>query len=122
MTPAKIAQVAHEINRAYCEAVGDNSQLPWADAPDWQRSSAVNGVMFHLSQFNETGQWPSPDMSHKSWLAEKVADGWTYGEKKDPDKKEHPCMVPYDCLPVEQRVKDYLFGAVVKSLCPNGTL
>ena len=27
------------------------------------------------------------------------ADGWKYGPVKDPEKKEHPCFVPYDDLP-----------------------
>jgi hypothetical protein len=45
-------------------------------------------------------------------------DGWKYGPVKDPEKKEHPCFVPYDRLPTEQKAKDYIFGAVVKSLAP----
>jgi hypothetical protein len=43
----QIAQIAHEVNRAYCKATGDNSQMPWEEAPDWQIASAINGVMFH---------------------------------------------------------------------------
>jgi hypothetical protein len=35
---------------------------------------------------------------------------------KNPDAKEHPCFVPYDELPAEQRTKDYLFQAVVRAL------
>jgi len=27
-----IAKVCHEANRAYCESIGDNSQLSWEDA------------------------------------------------------------------------------------------
>ena len=34
---------ATEINRAYCAALGDTSQLPWDQAPEWQRQSAING-------------------------------------------------------------------------------
>lgn len=29
--------------------------------------------------------------------------------------RTHPCMVPYDQLPQEQRVKDHLFGAAVRA-------
>jgi hypothetical protein len=105
--PADIARIAHEVNRAYCLATGDNSQSAWEDAPDWQRDSAINGVNFHL-----TGDH-NPAASHESWMAQKIAEGWTYGPVKDADKKEHPCMMPYDQLPTEQRVKDYLFLAVV---------
>lgn len=106
-----IAKVAHEINRAYCEALGDNSQPAWEQAPNWQRDSAINGVRFHLDNPNA-----SPSHSHESWLAEKAATGWKYGPVKDPEAKEHPCFVPYDELPVEQRAKDYLFRAVVHVL------
>lgn len=106
------AKVAHETNRAYCESIGDNSQPTWEDAPDWQKQSAVNGVVFHIKQ-HEAGITPSPSASHDSWLAEKAAAGWKYGPVKNPELKEHPCFVPYEQLPVEQRLKDYLFGAVV---------
>jgi hypothetical protein len=106
-----IAKVAHEINRAYCEALGDTSQPAWEQAPNWQRDSAINGVRFHLDNPNA-----SPSHSHESWLAEKAATGWKYGPVKDPEAKEHPCFVPYDELPVEQRAKDYLFRAVVHVL------
>lgn len=111
MNLSYIARACHEINRAYCQALGDNSQPPWEEAPPWQRESAINGVRFHIANPDST-----PEDSHNSWLAEKETDGWVYGEVKDPDKKEHPCMVPYDQLPQEQRVKDYLFQATVQSL------
>lgn len=98
MTVEKIAQVAHEANRAYCESIGDNSQIPWDGAPQWQKDSAVDGVKFHLN--NPDSQ---PQDSHENWLKLKYAEGWKYGEVKDPEKKEHPCCVSYDQLPIEQR-------------------
>ncbi|PLR84654.1 hypothetical protein CVD25_01065 [Bacillus canaveralius] len=106
---AAIAKICHEVNRAYCLSLGDESQPKWEDAPQWQRDSAINGVEFHLN--NET----TPEQSHENWMKDKVADGWVYGEVKDPEKKTHPCMVPYAQLPLEQRTKDYLFKAVVDS-------
>ena len=111
MTTEQIAQVCHESNRAYCSSIGDNSQPPWESAPDWQKSSAIKGVQFHLKNPNA-----GPSCSHESWLKEKADNGWKYGPVKDPEKKEHPCFVPYDSLPREQRLKDYLFTAVVHAL------
>lgn len=111
MLTEKIAQVAHEINKAYCEAIGDNSQPSWENAPDWQKESAINGVNFHLSTPDA-----GPDASHESWAREKHADGWVYGEVKNAEKKEHPCMVPFSHLPKEQQAKDFLFRQVVHSL------
>ena len=103
-----IAKVCHEANRALCEAFGDTSQKSWDDAPEWQRESAISGVTFHL---NNPGA--GPESSHVEWMRHKAADGWVYGPVKDEGKKEHPCMVPYEQLPPEQRAKDYVFRAIV---------
>ncbi len=96
------ARAAHEVNRAYCLAIGDDSQPPWDQAPDWQKTSARNGVQ-GVYDGND------PMESHASWLAEKIATGWKHGSVKDPEKKEHPCMVAYGDLPEAQRKKDRLF-------------
>ena len=112
MNIEQIARIAHETNRAYCETLGDMSQTRWEDAPQWQQESAIKGVQFHLDAYAR-GHHPAPSASHDSWLAQKRADGWVYGPVKDPVAKTHPCVVPYDELPVEQRIKDYLFSAVV---------
>jgi len=46
MTTETIAVVCHEANRAYCSRIGDDSQPPWCDAPEWQKMSAITGVTF----------------------------------------------------------------------------
>lgn len=60
-----------------------------------------------------------PEASHISWMNQKVEEGWVYGPVKDPEAKQHPCMVPFDQLPREQQAKDYIFRAVVHSLKGN---
>jgi len=102
-----IAKLCHEVNKSYCESLGDMSQPSWLDAPEWQQKSAIKGVEFHLENENT-----SPSDSHNSWLKEKAADGWKYGDIKDPEKKEHPCFVSYDQLPLYQQSKDYIFKAI----------
>lgn len=111
MIAEDIARVAHEVNRAYCEAIGDNSQPVWEEAPDWQKDSAINGVRFHLANPNAT-----PEASHEKWMKQKEAEGWKYGPVKNPEAKEHPCFVPYAELPENQKAKDYLFRGVVHAL------
>ena len=32
---------------------------------------------------------------HENWSVGRIADGWTYGETRDDDKKTTPCLVPY---------------------------
>lgn len=104
-----VAAVCHEANRMYCLINGDDSHLPWAEAPQWQRTSAVNGVYFAL-EYRRT-----PEESHLNWMQEKAREGWVYGEKKDEFNKTHPCMVPYAQLSEFQKQKDKLFLAVVNS-------
>lgn len=111
MLPVDIARVCHEANRALCVTQADFSQPAWEAAPNWQRESAINGVRHATDNPNA-----KPSDSHESWLAEKRAAGWNYGPVKDPEKKEHPCVVPYDELPEEQKLKDVLFLAVVRAL------
>lgn len=111
MTKQQVAKVAHEINKSYCESIGDTSQPSWADAPDWQKSSAENGVQFHIDNPDA-----SPSASHESWLKQKTEEGWKYGEVKNSETKEHPCFVPYDKLPVTQKSKDFLFKQIIHSL------
>lgn len=113
MKTEAIAKVCHEANRAYCSAIGDDSQLPWESAPEWARASAIKGVEFTLAN-----PLANPIDSHESWLKEKRETGWKYGPVKDPEKKEHPCFVAYDELPSAQRAKDHLFQATVKALAP----
>lgn len=103
------ARAAHEANRAWCLAHGDTSQPGWSEAPDWQRSSAVKGVEGVLAG-------NGPEQSHECWLEEKRATGWKFGAVKDPEKKEHPCFVPYLELPPEQRQKDHVFVGTVRSM------
>lgn len=107
----EIAAVCHEVNRAYCAAIGDHSQVPWDEAPEWQRQSAIAGVKAKVEN-------PSmgPKAQHDGWLALKVSDGWVYGPVKDAEAKTHPCCVPYYELPADQKVKDALFGAIVTGL------
>lgn len=105
----QVAKICHNVNRAYCESIGDNSQLSWDEAPDWQKKSAVSGVLFHWEN-NVT-----PEQSHENWMKEKIEDGWMYGETKNVKLQTHPCIVPYNELPLEQRTKDFLFKAVVDS-------
>jgi len=111
MNKEKIAKVCHEVNRAYCEALGDTSQTSWEDAPQWQIDSAISGVEFVSDNADAPASW-----SHDNWLAEKKLAGWKYGPEKNAELKEHPCFVPYEELPVEQQAKDYIFKAVVTQL------
>ena len=107
----QMAKVCHQANKAYCETIGDSTQSDWEQAPEWQQQSAINGVKYRLQYPDAT-----PCDMHRSWMREKVEQGWIYGPVKDADLKEHPCLVPYSELPKEQQIKDHLFSNIVKAL------
>lgn len=113
-----VARICHEANRGYCSAIGDNSQFPWDEAPQWQRDSAINGVRFHLA--NPTA---GPAGSHENWMREKLAARWVYGPIKNPggNPPTHPCLVPFIELPVQQQAKDFIFEAIVRAMAPGIT-
>lgn len=107
----RIAELCHWANRSWCHMHGDDSQPKWEDAPKWVKDSAIAGVKMHLGNPHAT-----PEDSHESWYAQKVEDGWKYGPVKNPDIKEHPCMVAYAELPLEQQIKDSIFSGIVKAM------
>jgi len=110
----QIARVAHEANRAYCATIGDTTHAPWEHAPEWQKRSALGGVKLHLDSLAQ-GQTVPPQDAHAAWMMDRKAQGWLFGPVKDPEKKTHPLLRPYNQLPVEEQLKDYLFGAVVSA-------
>ena len=105
-----IARVCHEVNRAYCQACGDNSILPWDEESEDKRVSIISGVEYAVSGDR------SPEEMHQAWLAGMEQAGWKYGDEKDEEERTHPCMLPYEELPLVQRIKDHLFTAVVQEL------
>lgn len=106
------ARAAHEVNRAYCQALGDDSQPPWDEAPAWQQASARVGAGAVLADPAH-----GPERSHQTWLRRRRAEGWVWGTEKNPDATPptHPCMVEFAELSEAQRAKDHLFVAVVRA-------
>ena len=106
-----IAKICHQANKAYSESFEDFSHMEWEETPHNIKQSAMDGVKFFIDNPTAT-----PEMSHENWTKFKVADGWVYGEEKNLNTKTHPCLVPYQDLPKEQRVKDSLFIGIIKAL------
>jgi len=110
MNIEQVATICHETNKAFCHSIDDHSQKSWAEAEEWQRQSAVKGVEFAIAN-------PEAPASaqHDAWFSDKERDGWKFGPLKNPATKEHPCMVPYSQLPLDQQLKDHLFKAIVRA-------
>ncbi len=44
--------------------------------------------------------------AHDVWASRRMAEGWTYGPKRDDTAKRHPDLVPYADLPDSEREYD----------------
>lgn len=109
LTVEQIARVCHEANRELQEINGEPVSDSWGFLEEETRESARDGVEAALRGL-------TPEQMHENWSAFKIEHGWQYGEVKSLEHKRHPCLLPYDELPPEQRVKDSLFSAIVKAL------
>lgn len=108
-TVSEIARACHEANRVVQLLIGEEPSEPWIDCDADLQASAIIGVEKALA--GETAE-----ELHDSWCETKLKQGWTYGPVKDAKLQTHPCLVPYDELPHEQRIKDDLFKAVVRAM------
>ena len=104
-----IGKMAHEINRAYCQAIGESEFGPWDECPEHVREAVRDGVRFHIRNPVTT-----PESSHNNWMQKKFQQGWRLAPVKDVTKKYSPNLVAFEKLPLEQQVKDYLFRACVR--------
>jgi hypothetical protein len=44
--------------------------------------------------------------THEVWARQRLAEGWRYGEQRNEQNKEHPCLVPYEELPDSEKQYD----------------
>ena len=109
MNIESIARVGHEANLVVQILNGESPSPHWEDLQFDEKASSVEGVMKALNGYG-------PRELHESWSEFKTKNGWVYGPEKDFEKKTHPCLVPYDDLPYEQKLKDAVFGSIVRAL------
>ncbi len=43
--------------------------------------------------------------AHEVWAQSRLLDGWRWGPQRNDERKEHPCLIPYEKLPESE--KDY---------------
>ena len=43
---------------------------------------------------------------HEIWSQTRISQGWIYGPERNDSEKKHPCLVPYEELPEEEKLYD----------------
>lgn len=107
-----IAGVAYEAMRAYRAALNPrDTRVEWYRASDGVREQYCAAVALYIK---EPGRDPS--YQHEMWMQNKLEDGWEWGPEESEHFKQHPCLRPYEDLPVAEKRKDVLFQAIVRAL------
>ena len=44
--------------------------------------------------------------AHDVWARERMKQGWVYGHTRNDERKEHPCLIPYEELPESEKAYD----------------
>jgi len=119
--------VARELTRG--GSAGENPSLvAWQDLPESLRASnrrfaesvavklaAVGATLIPLTpsrvqgdlELNPAQLEELAQDEHERWMKDLIADGWTHtGGPKDPERKRHPLLVPWEQLDEPEREKD----------------
>jgi hypothetical protein len=121
-----IAKIIHANYNKKREAEGQPVEYPtWEGLPETLKESNISrarGIFEKLARCGYTvSEKPLPDVKevfdftpeqleiltrevHDEWVAERINNGWIYGER-DAEKKTTPYLVPFDDLTEE--IKDY---------------
>lgn len=43
---------------------------------------------------------------HEVWAQNRMKEGWIYGPVRDDQKRQTPCLIPYERLPEEEKAYD----------------
>lgn len=108
----RLVLAIHEANKEIQQQTGE--YIPPLD--NHLTQSILDGVYFVLDNLNCT-----PEQQHNNWCYFKRQDGWKYGQTKDFERKEHPCLVPYNELPEIQQRKDSVFRQTLDKFINEGS-
>ena len=43
---------------------------------------------------------------HEVWAQNRISQGWSFGEVRNDELKQHPCLIPYEDLSEEEKLYD----------------
>jgi RyR domain len=115
--PAEWPSTGRDLNERRAIFVYEGARLqaaamnaPVIPEPWWEREEAFREQFLPvIEQQMGPGRSDSPEMLHEQWRESYENMGWQYGEVRDPEKKTHPDMVPFDQLGFAEQIKDEVF-------------
>lgn len=56
---------------------------------------------------------------HITWMNQRIKEGWTYGQTRNDEKKQTPCIVPFQNLPENEKEYDRITARTVINTLQN---
>ena len=103
VTVPELAEALHTVTRLLGRTDGQTIST-WAELGNEDRlrsAMAINAIMRDSTRTAEE--------LHNLWLQIKVSMGWKYGPVYNLGKLEHPCIISFDRLPTEEKLKDEIW-------------
>ena len=108
ITAEEIAIIIHNITSKVPRPDGSHVGY-WNDLTDSQKQNAINAVKKIMSEPAKTAE-----ELHDLWMLPLLDDGWIAGDFSI-EKKQHPCIVPFDRLPDTEVLKDELWSVLTEA-------
>lgn len=103
-TLVDIAQECHTKNNELMMMNGEEQNGNWDSLDRHTKFINLKSVIKALENPDLTAK----DM-HDEWMNNKIADGWKFGDVKDPELKTHPLIIDYDLMKDVDKMKDQIF-------------
>jgi len=111
MTVTQIAKIAHEIRSVSIGLFKGKPTIAWDDLNEGVKNYILREVHYWLKNPSA-----SASDSHNEWLRCKTEEGWSFGEENDHENKKHPSIVPYDQIPIQEKMANELIMKTVRLL------
>ena len=96
----ELSEEIKEANRAQARSIEDKLKMIGL-------SFGKKNITFPvIEELDESTVLSLAEIEHVRWMDDKIAHGWVYAPVRDDENKHHPCLVPYEDLPVEEQNKD----------------
>ena len=108
-----VAQICHAANVIFSNSCCE-LKVPQTE---WEKlGEGIKKKMISAIDKIQSGEISTPLEAHNNWMRDRRAAGWVWGLTKDEVNKTHPCLVEYEELPEDERIKDDIFFSIVYGL------
>ena len=115
MLDIEIAEVAHNVERAFRLALAEPVKYTWKDETDEKKVDMLETVTL-IRENIEVNAGKVQEMMHERALKTLCARGYVFGQKEDSNIKTSNIMVRFADLPLEQKAKIAIVYQTIASL------